>query len=156
MSNTPIVIAALIIAPTAQCLFAQGSHAGPFGSLLSFSSSTVSRTWDPSAYTTKIRNRSAVLGNETSGSLTRFFSVTDRDLRGKGSEEVLQRLSPVVSTADRKVKMEILIDLKRPTTLVSFDRKPVGIGTAVITSPTVKDVSVNATIFANNLRVLGK
>jgi len=104
-----------------------------------------------------IENRAKTLGNQASGSRTRYFAAKDSDVVGKKPSDVLERLSPpAVKPGDNVRKMEIVIDLKRPITLYSSPTQPVNIGTVVVQALGITNIDVHSTIFTNKIKVVAK
>jgi hypothetical protein len=104
-----------------------------------------------------IENRARTLGNQLSASRTRYFAVTDADLRGLSPEAALARLAPPpVTAADGVRNLNIVINLTHPITLASPPTQPVTIGTAIIDGAGIRNIHVQTYIFAPGLTVLDK
>jgi hypothetical protein len=109
--------------------------------------------YSPSSFV-MITNRARTLGDQVNASGTRYFSVKSADLQGMTSEQVARRLAPPeVKATDGVRSMDILVDIERPVTARSSG--PAYVGTALVDAAT-RQISVQSTIIANGLRVIGK
>jgi len=103
-----------------------------------------------------IQNRARVLGDRASANGTRYFSARDLDVAGKSSAEVLKRLSPPpVNSSDGIRKVEAVIELRHPLTVVSQSRDPILIGTTVVRGP-VHSLEVITSIIKSEIKIIQK
>lgn len=106
-----------------------------------------------------VKNRARTLGDQPSPSATRYFSVSDADLRGLTPAQVNTRLSPTeIRAGDGIRRVEIVVEIQRPLNIrtTSVD-VPVQIGTATLeASPLLKDIEVKASIFTSRIQIVSK
>lgn len=123
-------------------------------SLLQSSTAAAKGSHTPATFV-MIENRARTLGNELSGSGTRYFAVRDYDLRGLSPAQALQRLAPSAVDAGSAVrKLEILIDFQRPLRLEARPGQPIDIGTAVVQAGGYHRIEINANIFNAELTLV--
>jgi len=149
-----IAISAILLLPA--LLSGQGPPRVPTGSLVRAATGSSNGAWDPTTQV-MIANRARVLGNRATASGTQYFAVTDRDIANTKPEDLIQRLSPVVTSGGEPVrKVEILVDLQRPLTVVTHSRQSVNLGTAILETPSLRNIEVDTGIFGADLTVIAK
>ena len=105
-----------------------------------------------------IKNRARTLGNQATGSRTRYFAVGDSDLIGKNPEEVLKLLEPTpVNASDGVRRLDLLIDVTRaPLTILGRPGQELNVGMAVVDSLGLKNIEVHSNIFTSGLTVVSR
>lgn len=104
-----------------------------------------------------IKNRARTFSGAANASGTRYFAVTDADIRGKSPQEVIQRLSPSAITNGEAIRrLEILVELREPLTIRGEPGTPVNVGTASTESSTLRHLDVRSSILTQGLTVISK
>jgi hypothetical protein len=135
--------------------YAQHTPGLSAAAVMNESAATATSTNDPSAIV-MIENRARVLANRASAGGTRYFEVRSSDLAGKTPDQVIQRLSPsVISQGEFVRKVELVVDLQRPLTIVTNGSQPVNIGTASFQG-NVANVEVHANIISSDITIISK
>lgn len=111
---------------------AADSASFPISSLMLSPTDTSSPAFPPSAITI-IANRSKAF-TEVSPDGKRFFFLNDYTLHGKSNEQILQILSPAITTTSALRSVDIVVDIKKPLILFAEPNQPVDIGTARVTA----------------------
>jgi hypothetical protein len=119
---------------------------------------TSTPTFSPSAIMF-VKNRAKTFADQPSPNGIRYFALTDYDLRGKSPDQIVQALSPTVNAGGgflKDLKVDIVVDLKHPITVVANANEPVNIGTALVTAPPHTNVDVRSNISVSKVKVIQK
>jgi len=101
---------------------------------------------------TMIKNRAKIIGDQANTSGTRYFAVTDQTLAGVPKDQILDRLSTRITTADHIKHVEMVIELNHPTTI--YGKGEVNVGTAIVQASGLRQLEVHSSIYAPGLRVI--
>jgi len=107
---------------------------------------------------TLIKNRARVFGDRVSGSDTRYFAVTDKDLAGKTQAQVLAALSPapVVTSQQRVREVDIVVDLKKPLVITTTSAAPVNIGSVTVLGKVDNDITIVSNVLLSGVKIVRK
>ena len=103
-------------------------------------------------------SRARHLGDQLSGSLTRYHAISDQTLRGIQQPQALTRslTLPKISATDPVRNVEVAIDVRRPITLEAAKGQTLRVGTVQIDPHRVGDLRVNSQLSFGNLQTRTK
>jgi hypothetical protein len=109
------------------------------------------------ATTLMIASRSRELGDQVSGSGTRYFYVGDRDVRAGSSAAAVRELiaGPVVTAADHVRRVEVAVEFRRPVTIIADPGENVQVGTVNVDAD-VRRLQVRTHIYAPSILIDGR